>query len=330
MKKLLTEILCIPSHTGQCDQMSDYIIRHSELKKWECLIDGRGNLYVTKGRANTYPCMVAHMDTVHHIEKGGIVAVEVGGMVTGINPLSMEQTGIGGDDKCGIYAALRCLDKLPACKAAFFVDEECGCIGSSDCWLPFFKDCRFILQADRRGNDDWVTDISGPLGSREFQDAVAPHLKRHGYKPCSGMMSDVMALRDSQVGVSVANMSAGYYNPHCQSEFISLVDLNNVVSLMVSIGASVKDVFPFTYSPPPRVFRPYFSQESSAGSTWRGLREQSKADTGKEMFPDYDPGYALVGEEYCAGCYEVFQESELHNSLGEFYCRDCMEISGLK
>jgi hypothetical protein len=33
-------------------------------------------------------------------------------------------TGIGGDDKCGVYACLELLKELPNLKAAFFVSEE--------------------------------------------------------------------------------------------------------------------------------------------------------------------------------------------------------------
>jgi hypothetical protein len=39
-------------------------------------------------------------------------------------------TGIGGDDKCGVFACLTLLKELPYVKAAFFVSEETGCHGS--------------------------------------------------------------------------------------------------------------------------------------------------------------------------------------------------------
>jgi hypothetical protein len=163
----------------------------------------------------------------------------------------MEQTGIGGDDKCGIYAALHCLSSLPCCKVTLFVDEEVGCIGSYTADISFFSDCRFILQADRRGNSDFVTDICGPLSSPAFLAAVSPIICKHGYKPCSGAMSDVMALAENNVGVSVANMSAGYYNPHEACEYINLVDLANVTAMMLEI-CKLKDSFPFKRDKPKR------------------------------------------------------------------------------
>ena len=110
MKKLLSQILSIQSESGFCDDMADFIAAHCMKAKMEVMRDNRGNLYVVKGKSETHPCVVAHMDTVHPIhKKGAIVPVVIDGCVTGMNPFTMEQTGIGGDDKCGIYAAIRCL-----------------------------------------------------------------------------------------------------------------------------------------------------------------------------------------------------------------------------
>jgi hypothetical protein len=336
MKKLLNSILSIQSESGFCDDMADFISAHCMKAKMEVLRDNRGNLYVIKGKSETYPCVVAHMDTVHPIhEKGAIVPVVIDGCVTGMNPFTMEQTGIGGDDKCGIYAAIRCLEKLPACKAVFFVDEEIGCVGSGDCDLSFFKDCRFVLQADRRGDSDWVTDISGPLGSDAFQDAVAPILKRYGYKPTSGMMSDVMALRDSKVGISVANMSAAYYNPHQSCEFIHLQSLYNVIGMMLEICKKLTDPYPFVWEAPARVYSGGWTYKSSTGSVrdawleeerfYKGASKLGYSETQiREMFPDYDPGKEAIHTECCMNCYDVFPLADMTQvAKHEYWCRMC-------
>jgi acetylornithine deacetylase/succinyl-diaminopimelate desuccinylase-like protein len=242
---LLYSLLQIESESGNQREMADFIRAHCESSGYLVSSDDHGSLYVTKGDAKTYPCIASHMDTVHRITGDGIAVIDINGKLTGMNPVTMEQTGIGGDDKCGIYAALHCLAELPACKAAFFVDEEVGCLGSEMAELDFFANCRFILQADRRGNSDFVSDISGPLASSRFASAVAPLLARHGYKPSPGAMTDVMALRDIGVGISVANMSAGYYNPHQDCEYIVLADLERVCSLMLDICATCTGVYKF-------------------------------------------------------------------------------------
>lgn len=262
----LFHLLSIESYSGECTEMQIYIDDYIDfLRKTqpECSFnvhfDEFGNIFVTKTTidfdelvgdliSRKYPCVVSHIDTVHEIYGAGIVPVQIGDKVTGINPETMEQTGIGGDDKCGIYAALKCLEYLPNCKAAFFVDEETGCDGSIKADVSFFNNCRFILQADRRGNSDFVNDINGPISSKKFQADILPIIQKYGYSFCSGMMTDVEALSDNGVGISCANISAGYYNPHMDCEYISLNDLDQVVNLILDICISLEDSYPFEFS----------------------------------------------------------------------------------
>ena len=67
--------------------------------------------------------------------------------------------GLGADDKNGIWIALKCLEQFPVLKIAFFKEEEIGCGGSSVADMSFFKDCRYCIQADRKGSSDLITSI---------------------------------------------------------------------------------------------------------------------------------------------------------------------------
>jgi putative aminopeptidase FrvX len=234
--KLLYSLLAIESESHDSTAMENFILVYARRRRWDIATDALGNIYLTKGKAAVYPCIVAHMDTVHAITGEPIVPVTINGKVTGMYASNMRQTGIGGDDKCGIYAALEIMGKLPACKVALFVDEEVGCLGSSDCDMSFFNDCAFVLQADRRSASDFVTSIGGrPLASAEWLEAIAPLLKGSGYTHCAGAMTDVQALRDNGIGICCANLSAGYYRPHEDSEYIILEDLDRVTQLMLAI-----------------------------------------------------------------------------------------------
>lgn len=235
--KLLFSLLAIESESHDSREMEDFVIRYARRRRWAVDQDAIGNIYITKGSAEVYPCIVAHLDTVHAITGEPIVPVVINGKVTGMHASTMQQTGIGGDDKCGLYAALEIMGKLSACKVALFVDEEVGCLGSSDADMSFFADCAFVLQADRRGSSDFVTSISGrPLASAAWLEAIAPLVKAHGYSPCSGAMTDVQALRDNpDFGLSCCNLSAGYHNPHQDNEYIVLSELDNVTKLMLAI-----------------------------------------------------------------------------------------------
>lgn len=343
MNKLLKSILSTPSHSGHCDRMAALITEHAKSNNYQSWKDDAGNVYVVRGVAEFYPCVVAHMDTVHRIEKGGITPIEINGCITGINPRTITQTGIGGDDKCGIYAALRCLRYVGACKAAFFVDEEVGCKGSGLADVEFFANCRFVLQADRRGSADWVTDICGPLGSEEFQKAVAPYLEKFGFKESDGMMSDVMALRDNLIGISVANMSAGYYNPHQDNEFIDPVDLENTTNLMIALCRELNQRFPYewdesqymqkwttitpakhygvspygSYGGPVQINQPMSIQDAwEAEQQFYGGRTQT----------GFEKDEPRPGEGICYECQEIKPIDDLDAfGLGYYVCKQCLE-----
>ena len=73
--------------------------------------DRKGNLYAVKGRARTYPCVVAHMDEVHRRSGGDYAAHMVDGhFVVGYDRKRKKMAGIGADDKNGIWICLKCLE----------------------------------------------------------------------------------------------------------------------------------------------------------------------------------------------------------------------------
>lgn len=292
--KLLYSLLTIESESYDSREMENFAIRYARRRRWTVDQDAVGNIYITKGQADVYPCIVAHLDTVHAITGEPITPVTIDGKVTGMHASTMQQTGIGGDDKCGIYAALEIMGKLPACKVALFVDEEVGCLGSSDADMAFFIDCAFVLQADRRGSSDFVTSISGrPLASSAWLEAIAPLVKAHGYSHCAGAMTDAEALRDAGIGICAANMSAGYHNSHQDTEYIVLSELDNVTRLMIAI-CRTHGGQRWAFVPPKKEIRPAWAggwthkdgkwtPPASSGrpsgmprSVWRDLREEAE------------------------------------------------------
>ena len=281
--KLLFQLLSIESESHDSTEMEAFIIRYARRRRWAVDVDRLGNIYLTKGQADVYPCAVAHMDTVHRITGEAITPITIDGKVTGMHASTMQQTGIGGDDKCGIFAALECMSKLPACKAALFVDEEVGCLGSSDADMSFFADCSFVLQADRRGASDFVTAIGGvPLASADWLEAIAPLLSLHGMAPCSGAMTDVEALRDAGVGICAANMSAGYHHPHQDGEYIVLSELRNIVQLMLAIFRTHGGQR-WAFTPPPK--KSYVSAWSHRAITVSGWHRRHDGTWAKGEAP---------------------------------------------
>lgn len=194
-----------------------------------------GNIYVTKGNASGYPSVVAHMDTVHDIADD-LTAVTIGRNITGFNKATMQQTGIGGDDKVGIFITLECLRLFDTIKVAFFRDEETGCEGSYEADLSFFTDCNFVLQCDRQGYRDFIVEAGGvELSSAQFQSSLKPLLDSFDYQAATGFMTDVMALKEIGVECSVANISCGYFNPHTEYEFVNIDCVEHCQNLVMSI-----------------------------------------------------------------------------------------------
>jgi len=205
--------------------------------------DSAGNVYLTRGKSDTYPCIVAHMDQVQDPHEHDFRVYTVEGKVFGFSPVAMEQRGLGADDKNGIWVALKCLKKYKVMKCCFFVGEEIGCIGSDAADMSFFDDCRWVVQCDRKGGKDLIVEAGMErLCSDEFYEAI--HCEQFGYAKASGLMTDVMTLKERGLKVSCINMSCGYYAPHTEKEYTVLSELQNCLKLVENIVEHVTDVYP--------------------------------------------------------------------------------------
>ena len=246
--ELLKTLYSIYSPSGGEKKMRRFIKRWimNNIPEAEVKTDAKGNIYVTKGKAESYPCIVAHIDQVQKNHSRDFICIESKEVIFGYSPKNHRQEGLGADDKNGIWIALKCLEKYDHMKAAFFVEEEIGCRGSSQAEIAFFEDCKYIIQCDRRGSSDLITSISfTELCSDEFIKATDCEL--FGYKPNDGMMTDVLELKERGVEVSCINMSCGYYRPHTDEEFTDKNDLLNCFAFVQHIIENCPDVYPHKY-----------------------------------------------------------------------------------
>ena len=126
---LLKSVLSVPTKTYQEDLMIEFLIDWMRENKIEYSVDEHWNVYATKGEISEnsfYPCVVAHTDTVHNIVDEIIVKEEHllrpytfgkdfgNEQVLCLKAYDKEDkpTGIGGDDKCGIFICLELLKLL--------------------------------------------------------------------------------------------------------------------------------------------------------------------------------------------------------------------------
>lgn len=255
--KLLKELYGISAHTHQEKDMIAFVSRRLTDLGVTFTTDKVGNIYATKGKTDTYPCLAAHLDEVHPArEKGYEVIVVRDEFIIGINNEKREFNGIGADDKNGIWVCLKCLEKYDNLKCVFFVGEEQGCIGSRQSDMTFFDDCRFVLQCDRKGNSDFISSIYGnSLCSSQFiKDAF---LEQHGYKEANGMQTDVQTLKERGLEISCANISCGYYYPHTPHEMTNIADLQKCLILVEYIVENCKKVYTYKDVHPQCVEHPF-------------------------------------------------------------------------
>ena len=107
MERLMT-LYNIASPSGKEKPMLRYLKAEMKRMGIACRQDRLGNLYAVKGQAKTYPCVVAHVDEVHRHRTGTYGAYVVAdAMVIGYDYRHKRMTGIGADDKNGIWICLK-------------------------------------------------------------------------------------------------------------------------------------------------------------------------------------------------------------------------------
>ena len=215
-------------------------------------IDYGGNLIATRGTLTDgeyYPGICCHIDTVHPIQYSGKRDYKV------FNYIDKDQrncytasTGIGGDDKCGIAIALVLLSWFPKLKVFFFVGEESGCIGSDAVLLDHFDDVGYLIEPDRRGNNDLIYRYVGEdTMDKKFLKIAEKASKPFGYKKTSGSTTDVFHLQSRGVHLSAMNLSVGYYQPHTEGEYIIYEDFERSYKVVKNIlQRAGYERYPFT------------------------------------------------------------------------------------
>jgi di/tripeptidase len=122
--KLLKEVLSVPTKTYKEGLMVEFLEKWLTDNNFEYYLDDMDNIYVTKqtDEVEFFPCVVAHTDTVHNIDTINVMEETLPNEQGVLKPAlkayndSGKPTGIGGDDKCGVFACLELLKELPNLK----------------------------------------------------------------------------------------------------------------------------------------------------------------------------------------------------------------------
>lgn len=327
---LLVNTLSIQTTSYESTRMERYIKRFLNKHKIQNHVDAYGNIYAVKGKADLYPTMVCHIDTVHDINMNSIVKRHQDTLYS-IDTKTFQRTGIGGDDKVGVYITLELLLAFNDFKAVFFKDEEVGCIGSGQADMSFFDDSTVVLQCDRQGYGDFVTDIYGiELTSDEFLDAINPILLAYERTPCSGGLTDVKSIATKN-DVVVANVNCGYYFPHTDDEIVNVFDVELTLNFCLEVFAStmnkrwtMKRTVTTPYKSNKKKWDSYYDSFYDYGDfNWEqdtyvegsGTASQAPIATDCICNDDsqlvYDP---YEDDHYCTSCHYYLGEKRLENT----------------
>ena len=196
------------------------------IQNYNIIMDDYGNITVTNTERKDVPAFCCHLDTVHTRDpKPQLIKEDV---------LLSFAGGIGGDDKCGIVACLEMLKAMP-CKAIFFRDEEHGCLGSRKYDTQSLKDNLFLIEIDRKTGTDLIFNSGGvELCDAEFKKEVKAFFP-HG-EEANGLMTDVNVLGDAEI--NMMNLSAGYYSPHSDQEYVILSELQRNIDCLKAFAGS--------------------------------------------------------------------------------------------
>jgi tripeptide aminopeptidase len=245
----LKEVLQVPTKTYQEELMVEFIVEWLTKNNIEFFVDNFNNVYATKQISDSipedfyFPCVVSHTDTVHNIDTINIREEMLYNAQGELKPSLKAYsdfgipTGIGGDDKCGVFACLTLLKELPYLKAAFFVSEETGCHGSKRANPEFFENVGYAIQFDAPEN--WMiteTCFGQRLFDRDsnFFESIDTVLTEGIGKDRMQYMvhpyTDVYALR-SKFNFSCINFSIGYYDYHTRNEYVVIEDVFNGIEM---------------------------------------------------------------------------------------------------
>lgn len=157
--------------------------------------------------------MVAHMDTVHQeprkIEyKRGVMS---------------SPTGLGADDRAGIYGILHLIRKGYRPTVIFTEDEEIGGVGAEKFIKAdiYIEDLKLFIELDRRGANDCVFYECDNMDFVEY-------IEKFGFKENFGSFSDISFIAP-HYKIGAVNLSIGYEFEHTNKEYLNISDMGKTL-----------------------------------------------------------------------------------------------------
>ena len=267
-------------------------------------VGSEGSFILVKGNAPVM--LLAHLDTVHAEPVKEICATPDGNIL-------MSPQGIGGDDRCGVYALNKIYNQAEIKPYLLFTcDEEIGGVGARQFRLAHsagllpaeLKSLKLLIEIDRKGKKDAVYyDCDNP--------AFEKYISSKGFKTAHGSFSDISVVAP-ELGVAAVNLSSGYYNAHTLHEYINRKHLERTISKVAEIisDAAQKNFQQFKYIPRQHI----------------GYTFEIADDVPKNLPKDYEEIYMALLDNYSQNELE-----EYRNLYGNEILRDlCRQEFGVQ
>jgi tripeptide aminopeptidase len=243
---LLKEILAVQTCSTREERMVEFLMAHCREHGYDVYTDKSKNVYVTKGQAEWYPAVAAHIDTV---QRFGFIDIVLAGdnqdRFIGVTAGTTERRGIGADCKTGVFVCLELLAALPVLKVAFFAMEEIGCVGARNSDAKFFQNIGYLLEFDCPSKNMMSYTSSGVRlfdNDGPFINAALPVLQAYDVKWQHHPFTDVSVIRP-KYNMSCMNLASGYYNWHADTEFAYLPDVYNAIVMGAELIAALGYVY---------------------------------------------------------------------------------------
>ena len=250
----------------------------------------------------------AHLDTVHHKTLINIFHDKAKNVI-------WSPEGIGGDDRCGVYAILKVLEANYKPYILFTTGEESGGIGAYAFTDDFPKNefnIKYIVGLDRRGVNDAVFYN---IVNYDFID----YILSYDFKEEYGSFSDISIISPSWEVCSV-NLSVGYYHEHTKHEYIKVDHLQQTINKVINLIIDSKNIKKWKY----KELKHYVQYKVNYIIGYGNMDYENKRNKNKDKV-DKDKSDKAI--KYTFLCINCWQEYSIENeSLAEsdlcIYCEN--------
>lgn len=219
--KLLTKLYTTHSPSKREDAMVEVVANELDTLKIKYQTDVYNQIYrIIDGK----PLLCAHLDQVQTLKCDKVMSIK--NRIMGFTSSGL-LSGLGADDKNGIFIILNLLAKFRDISFIFSTNEECGGYLHHLTEKINLSSTPYALVFDRKGFED-IIGTANQYCCDDLEQSISILSGKLKYKPADGIFSDCDELSKH---VPCVNLSAGYYTAHSKDEFTKPSEIFRAIQL---------------------------------------------------------------------------------------------------